>query len=74
MILAIIGTAVVAKGLRVSVSADTSNLRNLMADTNSDVVEWQMHLRNIWLIENECHKQSQKVLCGQYQQLPNFNF
>ena len=30
---------------------------NIMADTNSDVVEWQSHPRNIRLIENECHLQ-----------------
>ena len=30
---------------------------NIMADMNSDVVEWQSHPRNIRLIENECHLQ-----------------
>ena len=26
-----------------------------VADIKSDVVEWQTHLRDIWLPESECH-------------------
>ena len=29
----------------------------VLADTNSDVVEWQTQPRDIWFIENECHLQ-----------------
>ena len=36
----------VAKWLRVPVSADAYNLENSMADINSDVVEWQTHPPN----------------------------
>ena len=47
----------VVKCLRVPVCADAYNLRNTMADINSDAVEWQTQPRNTLLIVNACHLQ-----------------
>ena len=36
------------------------NPEHAVVDINSDVVEWQMHPRDLWLEESDCHLQTKQ--------------